>query len=258
MARASRPGPWFADVVAVLGLLTRLPVPPTDPARTHGANAAWAWPLAGLVVGGLGALVASLALAAGLPAPVAALVLVATQVAATGALHEDGLADSLDGLWGGWDRARRLEIMADSRIGAYGVVGLVLMLGARWQLWALAIGAGALWPAALALGVASRAPMAVLSAGLPFARPNGLSRSVGRPSPRAAALAALIGAVGLVPLGWAAPVVLAAICGVAWLWARIARARIGGQTGDILGAVQQLSEIAGLLALGIVLGSGTA
>ena len=253
MARASRLGPWLADVVAVLGLLTRLPVPSIDPAGTHGANAAWAWPLAGLVVGGLGALVASLAFLAGLPAPVAALAFVATQVAATGALHEDGLADSLDGLWGGWDRTRRLEIMSDSRIGAYGVVGLVLTLGLRWQLWALAIGAGALWPAALALGLASRAPMAVLSAALPFARPDGLSRSVGRPSPRAAAGAGLIGALGLIPLGWAAPVVLAGICAVAWAWARIARARIGGQTGDILGAVQQLSEIAGLLALGVVI-----
>ena len=251
---ATARGSWVADTLASLGLLTRLPVPPVDPARTHGADAAWSWPLAGLVVGAMGAVVASLLLWLGLPAPVAALGLVAAQVAATGALHEDGLADSLDGLWGGWERERRLEIMADSRIGAYGVIGLVLGLALRWQLWALAIAAGWLWPAALALGMASRAPMAVLSAALPPARKGGLSHRVGAPSPRSAAGAVALGGLALLLLGWAAPLVFGTIAAVAWGWARIATARIGGQTGDILGAVQQLSEIAGLLALAALAG----
>ena len=251
---ATARGSWVADTLASLGLLTRLPVPPVDPARTHGADAAWAWPLAGLAVGALGALAASVASALGLPAPVAALLLVAAQVVSTGALHEDGLADSFDGLWGGWERARRLEIMADSRIGAYGVIGLVLALGLRWQLWALVIGEGAIWPAALALGMASRAPMAVLSAALPPARKGGLSHRVGAPSPRAAAGALGLGLLGLLMLGWAAPLVALAMAVVAWGWARIALALIGGQTGDILGAVQQATELAGLLVLAALIG----
>lgn len=89
----------WADVQLALALLTRLPLP-GQALPDRGAGAAWAWPLAGVAVGGLAALTAALALAVGLPATVAAALALAVQALATGAMHEDGLADTADGLWG--------------------------------------------------------------------------------------------------------------------------------------------------------------
>ena len=117
------------DIATATALLTRLPVPFT---ADRAAAAAWAYPVTGLFVATLAAAVASLALAFGLPPALAAGLVLAIQVIVTGAMHEDGLADSADGLWGGWTRARRLEIMRDSRIGTYGVLALVLVTGLRW------------------------------------------------------------------------------------------------------------------------------
>jgi len=239
------------DLAAALGLLTRLPVP-VDGARAaaRGAGAAWAWPLAGVAVAVLAALAAWLALVLGVPAGAAAGLALAVQVGATGAMHEDGIADSLDGLWGGATPGRRLEIMKDSRIGSFGVLGLVLSLLLRWSALAALLAAPG-WAAALvAVAALSRAGMAALAAALPFARPGGLSAGVGRPGGAtvtlglgiALALALLLtGAAGLAAA-------LAMALGLA-LWGGIARAKIGGQTGDILGAGQQVAEIAGLLAL---------
>ena len=96
-------------------------------AQARVAAAAWAWPLAGMAVGLLGAAAGGLVLWLGVAPAAAAAIAIAAQIFATGALHEDGLADSADGLWGGWDKARRLAIMKDSRIGTYGVLALVLV-----------------------------------------------------------------------------------------------------------------------------------
>lgn len=239
-----------ADPALALGLLTRLPVRVTQTGR--GARAAWAWPLAGALLGALAALAGWAALALGLPAPVAALLALATLVTLSGALHEDGLADSADGLWGGWTRERRLEIMRDSRIGSYGVIALALSLALR----AVALstlfeaGPGAAAAGLIAAAMLSRAAMAGAMAALPHARETGLARMQGRPPAPTVALGAalslaaaavLAGLPGLVA-GLAAALAAAAL-------ARLAMARIGGQTGDILGAAQQLAEIAALLCL---------
>ncbi|MCB5199740.1 adenosylcobinamide-GDP ribazoletransferase [Loktanella sp. TSTF-M6] len=257
MQNTTGPQPRFAlsDVAAAVGLMTRLPVRvDTDRATRRGARAAWAWPVAGLLVGGLAALLASLALWLGLPPALAAILLIATQITLTGALHEDGLADSLDGLWGGWTRDRRLEIMKDSRIGAYGVIGLILTLLLRWQLWSLIIANDALWAAALIMGAVSRAPMAALMVWLPPARTSGLSRHVGRPAPVTAIAAGMLAGVVTLLLWPVALLALGlAVASTAYGWGRIAHARIGGQTGDILGAGQQLCDIAGLLVLAVLL-----
>lgn len=239
-----------SDIAAAIGLLTRLPVRvDTDRALARGARAAWAWPLAGVVVNALAALLASLALAMGLPVAVAALLLVATQIVVTGAMHEDGLADSLDGLWGGWDRARRLAIMKDSQIGTYGVLGLVLAVLLRGMLWA-ALLAVTLWPAALAIGALSRVPMVALSWAMVPARDGGLSRSVGRPGRATLTLAAALAMlIGCIAVGWIALVIAVILTGVTAAWGLIAKAKIGGQTGDILGASQQWAEIAALACL---------
>ncbi|MEC7259603.1 MAG: adenosylcobinamide-GDP ribazoletransferase, partial [Pseudomonadota bacterium] len=151
------------DILVALALLTRLPLPRLpDAAFQHQARVVWAFPLAGLIVGGLGALAGMLALHAGLPATVAAGLALVVHCAATGAMHEDGLADTLDGLWGGHTRERRLEIMKDSTVGAYGAIALVLSLGLRWALFAalLPVAPGAI----VAAACLSRAGMPVLMA----------------------------------------------------------------------------------------------
>ncbi len=239
-----------SDLALALGLLTRLPVPVRDTAR--GARAAWAWPLAGAVLAGLAALGGGAALALGLPAPVAGLVALGALVMLGGGLHEDGLADSADGLWGGWTQERRLDIMRDSRIGSYGVIALVLGLGLRGVALALIFAGGALAGAAALViaAMVSRAAMAGVMAALPHARADGLARAQGRP-PRTAVLlaAALALAVALALAGVAGLIAAGAAALGALIVARLARARIGGQTGDILGAAQQVAEIAALLCL---------
>ena len=113
----------LGDITAALGLLSRLPVRvDTSRATARGAQAAWAYPIAGLILAALACAIAQIALMLGVPAPLTAGLALASLVIMTGAMHEDGLADSTDGLWGGWDKDRRLAIMKDSHIGAYGVI----------------------------------------------------------------------------------------------------------------------------------------
>lgn len=235
------------DVAEALALLTRLPVRAPG---SRGAAAAWAWPLAGFAVALIAGAVGWLALSLGLTAPIVAGLVLTTQVAATGALHEDGLADSADGLWGGHDKDRRLEIMKDSRIGSYGVLALGLSLILRWSALSALLAAGWLFAPLIAAAALSRAPMAVLAAAMPNARGAGLSSHVGRPGQDTATLAAALAALlALVTLGWAvlAPLLWVALATIAL--AAVARAKIGGQTGDILGASQQIGEIAALAAI---------
>ncbi|MFO6465672.1 adenosylcobinamide-GDP ribazoletransferase [Jannaschia sp. KMU-145] len=237
-----------SDLTSAAMLLTRLPVrgTPTDPA----AHAAWAWPLAGLAVGllagGAGWILGTLGFTPGLAAAVTLVV----AVVVTGALHEDGLADLADGFWGGFTPERRLVIMRDSRIGTYGVIALVLSLLLRWLLLAEAAAEGALFAVTVAAAVASRAPMAALMRWLPPARTDGLSKGAGVPQARAVWIGLAIAAAALLLHGPATALLAAVLAGVAAFGlARLARAKIGGQTGDMLGAAQQLSEIAILAAL---------
>ena len=180
------------------------------------------------------------------PAAVAAAIVVAADLALTGLLHVDGLADSADGLLPHLDRARRLEVMAAPDVGAFGVaaVGAVLLL--RWA--ALATTA----PSPLLLGglwCASRTAMAVAARKVPYARPGGLASAFlgGR-----TLSTALIGAVLATGLAFAGPGVagIAAVAGVVAGAAgviAIARRRIGGFTGDVLGASGVVGETTGLL-----------
>ncbi|MAU52752.1 MAG: adenosylcobinamide-GDP ribazoletransferase [Roseovarius sp.] len=242
------------DLALALGLLTRLPVPLPLPVAEagRGARAAWAWPLAGAVLGALAAPVGWAALALGLPAPVAGLLALGTLVMLSGALHEDGLADTADGIWGGWTRQRRLEIMRDSRLGSYGVIALGLTLGLRGVALAefFADGPGEAAAALVAAAMLSRAAMAGAMAALPHARETGLARAQGRP-PAATALLGAGLATGAAALLCGLPGLGAGLAAalVAALVARLALVKIGGQTGDVLGAVQQGAEIAALLWL---------
>lgn len=231
------------DMASALTLLSRLPAP--QPARFRGAASGWVWPLVGGLVGVLAATTAALAAGIGLPVGVQAGIALAAQALMTGGLHEDGLSDSADGLWGGHTPARRLEIMKDSRVGSYGVLALSLTLVVRWSALCTAIAAGHLWPTLLAAGVLSRLPMVVLMAALPNARGAGLSQSVGRPGWGVVAGAGIAALTPVLLLwGWTGALMLAGVAVTTLALARVARARIGGQTGDILGASQQLAELA--------------
>lgn len=236
--------PLLADLVGGFGLLTRIPVPLPGAPRP---DACWGWPVVGLAVAGIAAVVSTLAMGCGVPAgPAAALVLV-VQALLTGGLHEDGLADTADGLFGGRDKERRLEIMKDSRIGSYGTLALLLVTLLRWSALAAVLAAGH-WGAVLAAGAISRVPMAALMAALPNARGSGLSAMVGQPSQGAAyAAGALAVVLALVFAGWAAVPMALLAAAAAWGLGAYAKAKIGGQTGDILGASQQLAEAAVLL-----------
>lgn len=236
------------DLPAALGLLTRLPVV-VDGTRAmdRGAASAWAYPLAGIVVGVILAAATAVMIWAGIPAGIVAGLVLSGAVVMTGAMHEDGLADSADGLWGGWDKARRLEIMKDSHIGVYGVCAVALSLLIRWLALVVIVSVGAYWVAYITAGAVSRASMVVLMAALPNARDGGLSKNVGRPPVGTVWLAGGIAAAFAILCGY--PWVILVAAGTTLLCGLIARNKIGGQTGDILGATQQITEIAVLITI---------
>jgi adenosylcobinamide-GDP ribazoletransferase len=246
---------WVRQRTAELNIcaifLTRMPLPmPATIVQGEMSRALWAAPLVGSAVGAVGAAVYWLMHILHVPdLPAAALAVVAT-VAVTGALHEDGLADVADGFGGGATRERKLEIMRDSRIGAYGVCALVLSFMLRVGVLG-SLGRPALVAMALiAAHAAARAPMPAFMRLVPPARADGMSAQAGEP-PRASAVAAgVLGiAVLMVCLGLAAGLVAALLvaCGFAAM-AWICRRQIGGQTGDVLGALEQLGEVVVFLA----------
>ncbi|SFC72083.1 adenosylcobinamide-GDP ribazoletransferase [Tropicimonas isoalkanivorans] len=241
----SRPTPLL-DIALATALLTRLPIPvPPDYAATRGAGAAWAYPLAGVPVAAAAGILAWVGMHLGLPAATTAGLVIVVQVVLTGAMHEDGLADTADGLWGGWSRERRLEIMKDSRIGSYGVMALILSVGLRWS--ALSALGSAMLPTLIAVALISRATMIGTMTILPNARADGLSKSIGRPGPRSFLVAAVVAsALSMLTTGGMTFALIASATLAALGLGAIARAKIGGQTGDILGATQQVSEIAAL------------
>lgn len=237
-----------ADLLACLAFYTRLPVNAGDPAGRNFAEAQWAAPVAGIAVALCGALAFWLADFVGLPSLLAGLIAVAAIMLASGALHEDGLADVADGFGGGATRERKLEIMRDSRTGSYGAAALVFSIALRaGALAAVAAPATAAW-SLIAAHAAARALMPLFMRMVPPARSDGLSAGVGSIPERTSYAALAIGAAALLPLGLGAALV-AAILLALWTFAlrRLALRQIGGQTGDVLGALEQGGEIVVLL-----------
>lgn len=238
-----------------LGFFTRLPVPawvPWSPERLN--HAARYFPLVGWVVAAIGALVYFAAVQV-LPPSLAVVLSMAATIRATGAFHEDGWADTCDGFGGGWDKMQVLTIMKDSRIGSYGAIGLVLMLLAK-ALALYEIGFEEDWPVIIALAVAhplSRFASTSLIATLDYVREDELSKSkplARRLSGPELALASLFGLAPLVLLTpFEAMWVLGAVAVTTLYAARTFRRRIGGYTGDCLGAAQQGTELACYLGL---------
>jgi adenosylcobinamide-GDP ribazoletransferase len=245
------PNRRFADLGVALAFCTRLPLALAEPIENGDvARAAWALPLAGVMVGACGALAYGAAFAAGLAAPAAAVLALAVTVAMTGCLHEDGLADTADGFGGGRDREHKLAIMRDSRIGTYGVCALTLSLMLRASALAAIAQPGAVALALIAAHAAGRAVLPACMRFIPPARSEGLSAAAGRPPALGVAAALLLGVAALgFALGvWLAAAALALVAVAVLIMARLAVRQIGGQTGDVLGATEQLAEIAVLLA----------
>jgi len=239
-----------AELKASVLFSTRLPLLHAAPIAAGAlAKAAWAFPIAGILVGFIGAVVYGLAHRIGLPAwPAAALAVTATLLA-TGGLHEDGLADTVDGFGGGKTREQKLDIMRDSHIGAYGVCSLVLSLLLRVSALASLPSAHAVFWALIASHGGARAAMMALMFLLPPARSDGLSFDAGRPPADSVGAAAALGILLLVfCLGFGHGIValiflLIVIAVMTWLSSK----EIEGQTGDVLGALEQASEIVILL-----------
>jgi adenosylcobinamide-GDP ribazoletransferase len=253
-APAERPGRFrpLASLLVAIRFLTRLPVPfvrTLDPPPLSAAMGMF--PVAGALIGVVtgGALIAGQQL--GLASPFAAVCAVAFGLLITGGFHEDGLADVADGIGGGATVEQRLDIMRDSRIGAYGTMALVLALMARAMLFADIMQFGS-WQAIvlLACGAAfSRALVVDLLWATRPARRDGLSVMAGRPGRNTTLFALCLGGVGagigtayvLSPAHGALSLVAA---GIATATIRaLAMRKIGGQTGDVCGAAQVISEI---------------
>jgi adenosylcobinamide-GDP ribazoletransferase len=239
----------LAQLRTALAFLTRLPVgtPPDLPL----ARAGWAFPLVGALIGAIGGGVYLCAEFVGLAGSTAALLAIGATVLATGALHEDGLADTADGLGARGDAARRLAVMRDSRIGTYGALALVFAIALKVAALGQTMGER---PAAMmifAAAVISRAVLPAIMATVRPARPDGLSRAAGTPSVLHVVLAAAFGAA--IPFAVLDPVdaVVAIAAGAiaAALITRLCAGAFGGQTGDTLGAAQQAAEVAAMLAI---------
>ncbi len=239
---------WHEALAAGV-LLTRLPLGGLVPAAAWPADGrcVWAYPLVGLLVGGLAAVVHAGLAALALPEPLPALWTLAATVLLTGGLHEDGLADAADGLGGGASVSARLAIMRDSRIGSFGATALVLALGLRVA--AIAALGPRVVPALLASAVLGRAAMLVVLALLPPARRDGVAAGLAPGGTRllAGMVLSLTPLLLLPPRVAAAGLATAVAAALAAAW--IARRLLGGHTGDVLGAAEQLAECATLSAL---------
>jgi adenosylcobinamide-GDP ribazoletransferase len=239
-----------------LQFFTRLPIPAWvgfEQDWLH--HASRYFPLVGVVVAAISA--TSYALTAYIwPAPVAALAATASGIYLTGAFHEDGFADMCDGFGGGLTRERVLEIMKDSRIGAYGAIGIACLLAMKVVTLALLPPAAALAALLLAHPL-SRLAATTLIWRLEYARTEGKAKPLAQEMTAAEfAIAALTTAIPAVLLSaggylpWDCVIVSVIAAGASTLWlARKFVRRLGGYTGDCLGAVQQVSEVMIYLAV---------
>jgi adenosylcobinamide-GDP ribazoletransferase len=238
------------DLRTGLAFLTRLPWVGSAPSTgSDVARASWTFPLVGAAVGAAGALVYWLASELGLHAFVCSALALAATLLVTGCLHEDGLADTADGFGGGVGRKRKLEIMRDSGIGTYGAAALTLSLLLRVGAIASLAEPTLVAFALIAAHAGARATIPVFMRRVPPARQDGLAAEAGEPPQGNSVLAVGIGlAILLICLGFGGTLIALLLLAVgtglmAWLSIR----QIGGQTGDVLGTQEQLSEILILL-----------
>ncbi|TDH35984.1 adenosylcobinamide-GDP ribazoletransferase [Pseudohoeflea suaedae] len=253
-----------AETTRSIAFLSRIPVANSmfGPAPWKISGAVGVFPLAGIIITLPAALLAALLSWFGIPAALIALLTLVTMVLITGALHEDGLADCADAFGAGGQRSRILDILKDSRIGAYGTLAMIFSIGLRAVALTVLIAVGpplAMAATLLSAAALSRALMVWHWRRLPAARTDGVSAGAGRPAPQSAwmALAIGIGTALVLPVTQAG--FLAAFVAVLFavlatdLWTRYVDGKLAGQTGDTIGAAQQIAETVFLVTLVSVL-----
>jgi len=260
-----RPGTveeWMAALGESATFFTRLPFSFGRAPRFRLAQRLPTLPVLGLGVGLAAGIDLAIAQWLGAGPILAAFVGLLTALVITGALHEDGLADTADALGPvGASVERRLEILRDSRIGAFGALALIFSVGVRVAALAqiAARDAGLALLALVAAHVLSRAAIAWPMGALEPARDDGLGAGAGQPTTNDVGVTLAIGGglailmlIGVSPM--AAVLAPAAVFAVAWGVVPLARERFGGYTGDVLGATQQMAEIAALVVVAMCLG----
>jgi len=242
---------WLDDFKTAVAFLTRVPMPhPQGAMPPNFVRAHRMFPVVGALIGAAIGLLCLALRATGLPDLASAALALGAGMILTGALHEDGLADVADGFGGGRDTAAKLEIMRDSRLGTYGAAILLVSFAAKLSALASLSDAQLVF-GMIAAHTLARGVLPMMSLNLPYARKDGLAANAGQPDAAVAMVAIAVALViALLALSWVnafwAALVTALCAGVmAWL----ARRQIGGQTGDVLGAAEQVAETAVLLLL---------
>lgn len=249
-SKITRPN-FLSSFFNAVGFFTRFPVPMD---ATPLGQSTWAWPLVGGLFGGLiGCISVGLA-QIGIPAEILAPISLALLIALSGGLHEDGLADTFDGLWGGRNTEDRLRIMTDSHIGTYGALALILSLILRWSLLTVLFKNNLAIEALITSGALSRFSLIPVIKFFPSAKVDGLGALVGQVSTLSfltglftcfALGAALLGTILLLPVLISIMFFLPLIL--------IIKSKLGGYTGDTLGCIQQFTEVSCLIGLVISL-----
>lgn len=246
---------FLQDVYISVVFLTRLPAPgwPKAAARKL-STGIWAFPIAGVLVATIAGVVYAICDALGLPVYISSLFAVVALIIATGGLHEDGLSDLADGVWGGTDPAKRLAIMSDSRIGAFGAIALIVSVSGRAAAIATIGQPLFVLGALVAAAAVSRATMpALMAVGTP-AKADGLGATAGKPATAAwggAFLLAVVICAVAAPDGWLACLIAAGTGAALIAW--FAHRNLGGYTGDVAGAAQQVAELFALTVIASVI-----
>ena len=242
-------GTRLAELQLAFMLLTRLPVGKLTSHVPELADARWAFPLVGCIVGCIIASSYIILSQLMLPSFAAAILAITAGLFSTGAIHEDGLADCADGFGGGQNRKKKLAIMRDSAIGSYGTLSLIIITGLRILLLSMLPATLEIIPPIIICSVISRYAMVGYLCLLPAARQEGLGNQASGNNNHALLLAGLFALPAFIIGAFSLIYVIIAIVGVAFLWGIIARYQVGGQTGDVCGAGQILCETAGWLML---------
>lgn len=245
-----KPGPLIALYICIV-FLTRIPAPSWPKASSYKiSECSWGFPIAGVLIALAGGIAFSVCTWLGLPSFVSGLVAIATMTLTTGALHEDGLADFVDGVFGGDTPNKRMEIMSDSRIGVFGTISIIFSFACRASL-ITAIEKPLLVLGALTAAAAiSRAIMPVIMAFSEPAKATGIAFEGGKPGLNdwcgGLALAVLI-VILSAPAAWLMCLIASVLGAFIMFW--ISEKKIQGYTGDSLGASQQMSELLALAAI---------
>ena len=233
--------------------LTRLPFQLKGDLQTQAlARSSHYFPLIGLVVGAISGAVLMLAAELNLHSLAGAFLAITAGALITGALHEDGLADVVDGFGGGHTKEDKLRIMRDSHIGTYGVLALILSVGLRASILAGLLGPGMAAATLVGASVLSRSLLPGMMHLMLRSRTDGLAAGAGRPTFQAATISFCLGSLIAWPFLGGGAAIVAIICALisALIMAFIAHQQISGYTGDVLGATQQITEIAILMTAG--------